>query len=346
MRLLAAILVCLFLVASDARPKSRKGKGVTEQVFRALQRAVKFFEDDYKDLNLDGLYGLRVAQGQLIDVVHGVTSGKLDLPSDIKEKLIYLITRMERISQSVISNLKDTVYYDKFKYVVARPFSADYNPARSVDNVDMDTSPLQIVDDIHNYNEEFGDKCFEELIGADIPGRETKKCTILPKCADYLLKGKDVFGYRLTHQLLFLIFGQMFKCTDNQEYLMRKPYEEKITNVCSKVFMEAMILLNMGAAETSYRDFFLEEVATCGMLGFQDFFRRDWLKKILSWQTKKGCFTNVPDDALKKKSSPMRRLLVDKKMNGDCLSHESGLGASVLGTYLRHLLENNGKFRD
>jgi hypothetical protein len=61
MKLLAVILVSLLLAASDARPKSRKG--VTERVFRALERAVKFFEEDYKDLNLDGLYGLRVAQG-------------------------------------------------------------------------------------------------------------------------------------------------------------------------------------------------------------------------------------------------------------------------------------------
>ena len=111
--------------------------------------------------------------GQLIEVVHSVTSGKLNLPASIKERLIRIISRMETISHAVISNLKDTGYYDKFKYVVARPYQIDYNPSRSVDDVNTNISPLQIVEDIHNYDEGFGDKCFEELIGTTTssPGR-------------------------------------------------------------------------------------------------------------------------------------------------------------------------------
>ena len=56
-----------------------------------------------------------------------------------------------------------------------------------------------------------------------------------------------------------VIYFQQFHCTRTLEHLLQEPMEKKLTEMCSKTFMEAMILLNMGAAETNYRDFFMEE---------------------------------------------------------------------------------------
>lgn len=38
---------------------------MTEEVISALDRVLDFYERDYKSINLDGIFGLRVAQGEL-----------------------------------------------------------------------------------------------------------------------------------------------------------------------------------------------------------------------------------------------------------------------------------------
>ena len=38
---------------------------MTEEVISALDRVLDFYERDHKSINLDGIFGLRVAQGEL-----------------------------------------------------------------------------------------------------------------------------------------------------------------------------------------------------------------------------------------------------------------------------------------
>ncbi|CAH1272608.1 Hypp4891 [Branchiostoma lanceolatum] len=47
---------------SEARGGHRNFAGISE-VLDALEKAVVFFLESYHDINLDGLYGLRVAEG-------------------------------------------------------------------------------------------------------------------------------------------------------------------------------------------------------------------------------------------------------------------------------------------
>ena len=37
---------------------------LTQQVFSALNRVIDFYRRDFKSINLDGIFGLRVAQGK------------------------------------------------------------------------------------------------------------------------------------------------------------------------------------------------------------------------------------------------------------------------------------------
>ena len=43
----------------------QENDGLTQQVISALNRVLDFYHRDYKSINLDGIFGLRVAQGKL-----------------------------------------------------------------------------------------------------------------------------------------------------------------------------------------------------------------------------------------------------------------------------------------
>ena len=42
----------------------RKNNDLTQEVISSLNRVLDFYHRDYKSINLDGIFGLRVAQGR------------------------------------------------------------------------------------------------------------------------------------------------------------------------------------------------------------------------------------------------------------------------------------------
>ena len=57
------ILLVLFL--GSVLPYDQKSDDLTEDVISSLSRVLDFYDRDYKSINLDGIFGLRVAQGKL-----------------------------------------------------------------------------------------------------------------------------------------------------------------------------------------------------------------------------------------------------------------------------------------
>ena len=61
-RLLTFLLVLYF---GSARPDNqRSNDDLTQEVMSSMNRVLNFFKRDYKSINLDGIFGLRVAQGE------------------------------------------------------------------------------------------------------------------------------------------------------------------------------------------------------------------------------------------------------------------------------------------
>ena len=58
-----SFVVLLRPTLCDDHP-DQENEVLTLQVFSALNRAIDFYRRDFKSINLDGIFGLRVAQGK------------------------------------------------------------------------------------------------------------------------------------------------------------------------------------------------------------------------------------------------------------------------------------------
>ena len=69
---------------------------MTEEVISALDRVLDFYERDYKSINLDGIFGLRVAQGELnIDQISDIW---VDWSFYQQRMLVYVVVYKQRVS--------------------------------------------------------------------------------------------------------------------------------------------------------------------------------------------------------------------------------------------------------
>ena len=58
-----SFVVLLRPTLCDDHP-DQENEVLIQQVFSALNRAIDFYRRDFKSINLDGIFGLRVAQGK------------------------------------------------------------------------------------------------------------------------------------------------------------------------------------------------------------------------------------------------------------------------------------------
>ncbi|KAI8512433.1 hypothetical protein Bbelb_090720 [Branchiostoma belcheri] len=124
------------------------------------------------------------------------------------------------------------------------------------------------------------------------PGHTTR-CTVTDECWRFVT-ADGATGYTITHQLLWTILGEHVGCKENiNAFASREGVWEGVESIqqhlCTKILREAEVLAYSGPPEPE-QDLFLEQGVVCGMLGFRDFIRRDWLRKVLSWQRPEGCF--------------------------------------------------------
>lgn len=61
-RLITFLLVLYF--GSALPDNQRSNDDLTQEVVSSMNRVLNFFKRDYKSINLDGIFGLRVAQGE------------------------------------------------------------------------------------------------------------------------------------------------------------------------------------------------------------------------------------------------------------------------------------------
>lgn len=136
----------------------------------ALQRLLDFFESDANNLNLDGLYGTRIAQGQL-NALHQQFLASVHEKVHVTDRsnIIHsLSTQIERIANISLTQIarESTPYLRRFSLVIYGPFSIDYQP-RNI-NEKLIESGVRNSD----FDEDESDKCFAELLGKSTRKRE------------------------------------------------------------------------------------------------------------------------------------------------------------------------------
>ncbi|XP_071530863.1 uncharacterized protein [Panulirus ornatus] len=197
------------------------------------------------------------------------------------------------------------------------------------------------------------DECLEEVLGGGLEGaadgrRESAgrgggRCSVSRVCWQRMT-APGYSGYSLTHQGFIFIVGIQAGCGPQLEQVLAatgvgKSLEGHLRKLCAAMLVEAVAIAQADFPENR-RDLFMEQGAFCGHLGYHDFFRREWVARVLSWQRHLGCFGDAhvyaghhphPLD-----SHPRVRR-EERAMGGRCLAHRSSVALGYLSICLRLL---------
>ncbi|KAG9337628.1 hypothetical protein JZ751_028385 [Albula glossodonta] len=175
-------------------------------------------------------------------------------------------------------------------------------------------------------------------------------CIVTKACRDTMTR----FGcpyYSLSHQLLYFMVGKMRGCSNILQGEQRESRANLTDQDYQKIFCSNMMKSNTEILRSGFpgqsRDIFIENIMLCGLAGFSDFYKSDWLRHILLWQdTEVGCFGKDEADMaqvfgeeqaenIKVYKRVKRR---EKILSDGCSSHMTGVAVSTLGGYLHYYL--------
>ncbi|KAF5889042.1 UPF0764 protein C16orf89 [Clarias magur] len=330
-------LVALLIVAG-ARLAQQE---VIDDILDSVSTGVNFFEQQSRNMNLDGVVGYVILQAQLQEATKSQThSDSLNLSQ--RSIALSLVKKLDKSLALAVTSLQETdpKYYKEFEPVLSSSFWSLPREWTSTDPSLVYTSPRSV----ECYDEQLGDKCMTLLLGTWKD--DGTPCIVTKACRDTMTR----FGcphYSLSHQLLYFMIGTMKGCTRmlNGE-LKLLPVNITVQHY-HRIFCSNMMRSNQEISTKGLtgqiQDIFMENILLCGLGGFSDFYKAAWLQHILTWQDKElGCFGKDDDysqmfeeylDAAHKRVKRREKTLKD-----GCSSHTTGVAMGALGGYLNFYL--------
>uniref|UniRef100_A0A8C9AVV5 Chromosome 16 open reading frame 89 n=1 Tax=Prolemur simus TaxID=1328070 RepID=A0A8C9AVV5_PROSS len=323
--------------SSLPRLDTAEGKAtVAGLILSALERATFFLEERLPEINLDGVVGFRVLEGQLRSVQ--AEWAQDPLLQSLSLRVGTLAAKLESLLQTSIFYLKlsDPEYLREFQPTLLPGFWK-LPRAWTRTNASLVYPTFEPED---SFSEDSSDSCLVELLGTR--NDSSQPCGLSDSCRALMTK-PGCSAYCLSHQLLFFLWARMKGCTEglfhhSQHYI--------------DLFCANMMDLNRRAEAIGYayptRDIFMENIMFCGMGGFSDFYKLRWLEAILSWQkVQEGCFgkPDVKDEELSKVIQYQQHFLRrvkrrEKQFTDGCSTHNTATAVAALGGFLYVLAEN------
>ena len=176
-----------------------------------LDKLIAYFESNYKNVNLDGLFGIQMARANL---KRSVDESTADKKSPLHRHLMALLQRANTLAKSVAESVKlsNPTYFDQFKRLINTPFELD-------PNLELDSSRLSFSDtissdesiiDSQHFDEQFSDSCLVGLMEKS----SSSSCQVSDECLEFFAQ-PDATGYYLTHQLLYFMIAEHFGCSSS-----------------------------------------------------------------------------------------------------------------------------------
>jgi len=340
-------------------------------VLRGLEKATEFFREDFSSINVDGLFGIRLAQGTILQSLDWCMSDvSVRCPSELLQRLQALNTTIGHMADKALPYIKaqDPEYYTSFYKTIDSPYLIQEAGSQSLGDA---VAPPGLA---MEYNEDSGDRCLANIMGTwSKDGRIADVCTVGEDCLEMMTRPNQA-SYSITHQLLYFIMAEKNGCLKVLDAALARrqlgSVKEFERQLCGHIYSEVRREVKDGAVAQLKQDLFLEQNVLCGVIGFAEFFPPSWIRLVLSWQTSRGCFsmqgplvaiqpaaTAQVEHTLDKQRQLLRlmeeeakridesvwtrrKLLRERVMEDDCLAHKSGLGIALLGVYQRHLLES------
>ncbi|KAJ0177188.1 hypothetical protein K1T71_007197 [Dendrolimus kikuchii] len=148
-------------------------------------------------------------------------------------------------------------------------------------------------------------------------------------------------AYALSHRLFYLSLSKyVYRCN----VFTQKKTNDLIDMMCAQMYRESVYIARRGYFA---RDMFLEHIALCGTMGYEEFFRRPWFLKAASWVDDIGCvreFYNfdinrsriITEEAV----TPRKREIAAHQnhyyLTRKCHKHTMAVGVAALAQGVRH----------
>lgn len=332
------ILLTVFLA-----PATASHRDVIDDLLGRLDKAIFFLENQSGQINLDGVVGYIILQAELKESIRKWPevdlACQLSIAANLTKRLDDSITQALNALQKT-----DPKYFREFEPLLDASFwivpSEWYtsDPALAYTTFRM----------MECYDEQLSDKCITLLLGTWKDNGTP--CIVTKACRDTMTR----FGcphYSLSHQLLYFMVGKMRGCSNILEGERRESRVNMTDKHYQKMFCSNMMKSNEAFITNGFpgqtRDIFIENIMLCGLAGFADFYKSDWLRHILLWQDiEVGCFGKDERDMAQvfgemqgeNKEAHKRVKRREKMLSDGCSSHMSGVAVSALGGYLNYFL--------
>ncbi|XP_063788431.1 UPF0764 protein C16orf89 homolog [Pseudophryne corroboree] len=299
-------------------------------VISAIWKAVLLLKNEDKEFNLDGMAGFRL----LLEQIKG-TLKRFEVKKDLYDCI--LLKRMEKVLNNSLNNAlyytkqRDPQYFDEFLGLFGDQFwilpsAWNHTIPELVYKEKLPDKSLCLI-------EEFSDQCMSALLGS--PNGDKEACIVSSPCWKKM-KQIGCSDYSLSHQLLYFIIGKMKRC--------RNDLFIKEGNNYMNIYCANMMKINHEIEQNGYpfhqQDIFMENIMLCGLCGYSDFYKLEWMNKIISWQDPvSGCFGYIGENGITMKSDKInyfpKRVKRRERMFLDiCLSHKTAMAVGALGGFL------------
>uniref|UniRef100_A0A670JT72 Chromosome 16 open reading frame 89 n=1 Tax=Podarcis muralis TaxID=64176 RepID=A0A670JT72_PODMU len=240
-------------------------------IISALEKATLFLEEQYNELNIDGVLGYRLLQGTEAPLFQVITMVSLAQYYCLQTKSLQNNNKLLSLPLATPSP------FAAFHQALSPGFwKIPHQWAQNDPPVSFSPTNGSCLD------LETSDYCLSILLGSGAGGTP---CLVPDNCRSIMIK-THCSGYGLSHQLFYFLFAEMKGCSDplfhNAQYY-------------KSVFCHLMMQINVDAEKQALLgtvgDLFTENIMFCGLAGFSDFYKPRWLDIILNWQKReRGCF--------------------------------------------------------
>ncbi|XP_006896702.1 PREDICTED: UPF0764 protein C16orf89 homolog [Elephantulus edwardii] len=300
--LLLLLLPSSPLTASSPQPSILEYKDtIAKTILSSLERGTLFLERTKGHLKMSTMIYLQILQVELQGVQEAWAVEPV--PEPLFEKVRILSERLMNLRSSSFDHLNQSepVHVQEFLPIIQLGFWklphiwTDTNASKVFPTTQFSGFLMQ----------DSSSQCVVELLGTRV--KDSQPCSYSPLC-EALLTTYDGSDHYLSHQVFYFLLSRMIGCTEG----LFKETQHFLDHFCAK-----MMNLNQKAdAERhpdSHQELFMQNILFCGLGGFVDFYKFQWLKTILNWQNpQKGCFMKT--DA--------------------CTTHRTAVAVGALGGFL------------
>lgn len=277
---------------------------------RSLENVADFYRRNMDKINLDSIFGLRIAEGIFTKILQKLYQGDSPKSQHFVE-LQTLLSLVKKTATLALPHIEvyNSEYYHNFKPAVDKPWKSfkDFRKMRLKPEQKYSLDNGNGFPNGKNFSEKVSDKCLTEIIGTASEHKDP--CYVSADCLK-LMTSNNLQRYGNTHQVLYFLFGIESGCSDVLERELKKSshslnkdnrsYVDRfLEEKCVQIFNEFR-QLEPNVVSAGETDLFLEQGLVCGILGFEDFLTHKILENILSWQNiEHGCFgTETADQVI------------------------------------------------